>query len=92
MSNALTDSAESEQEGRTGSEVSTVTGVEERSMLLCWLVLNLTYKATYKPASLVSSLLIVLTLHISTQICQLSLLFFMAASHLDGYFFAQSGS
>lgn len=48
-----TDSADSEQRGRTGSEVSALTPEEERSVLLCWLVLDVTSVARNEPASCV---------------------------------------
>ncbi len=48
-SNALMDSEASEQRGLTGSKVTALTLVERRSLLLCWLVLDVTSRMNLYP-------------------------------------------
>lgn len=76
-SDTLMDSVDSEQGGHTGSKVSGLK-VGERSVLLCWLGLDVTSMATYEPVSCVSPPVWLTLSHPSVSSVSY---FFMAALH-----------
>lgn len=67
------DSVDLEQRGPTGSKVSVLTLVEERGVLFCRIVLDVTSVAAYEPASCVSPLLVLLAYFTSLSAQSLSI-------------------